>query len=594
MRLFDLTNSEFKTLFKVLTSFKSQNTVTIYDSCIEMVSKNGTYVFVNMVRFFQNQDITAKFNTNKTGIKSLRRFLDNPSNVEFHQDSTGAITLKQGSFKKQLPIPKKISFIDTDNISNISSTTTLGSHFLNSFDGIEPMNIVMDSNQINILYLGNNHYDVKTEQWVINQGKYIPSGEFIFESAEFLPFEADAFDIEIWIDPVSGYLLVTSYVIDGVEVFGYGGEKEETEEEKKKKKKEKEKEKKYKDRFPQTNKLWEESGVYAVLPELKKKDRIITDISPTSYDKFLKYLNFFLPFDNLSITDGVINHQTEIIIRADLGGFFTGGTKGVCFHVQDVNEFINKLKEVFGTETVDKIPALLTSRANIVVIEKYLEPVDPPLPFDVIDKHLCLFSSLPIPINKTEYSTRRLNLKTIENPPAVISFKGAIPISNKLSISIESRNSLSGDKHYVLISLFGCEISKLQSKVNKADHGIIAELIDEKPTMILKSDHFLSHEADEYLISIVEKDGYWLETVYTLVGQPIKTYEKLTLLTPEIIEKIVEKTGMRTQFNKQQASLTVDMPDDQNALNKIQGIMQILINLEEEDLIEIYKKYVSK
>jgi hypothetical protein len=601
MKLFDLSTSEFKTLLNVLTSFKSQKSVTIYDSCIEMVSKNGTYIFSNMFRFFHNQDITAKFNTNKSGIKSLRRFLDNPADIEFHHDTAGTITLKQDSLKKTLPIPKKIPFINTNNISNVS-TATLGSHFLNSFDGIEPISIEMDSGQINTLYLGNNHYDVKTEQWVINHEEYIPTSEFIVESKEFLPFEADKFNIEICFDPVLGYLLVISYVIDGIQVFAYGMEKEETEEEKKKKEKEKKKEKKKKEKekkymamFPLTSKQWERFGVYSVLPDLKKKDRVITDISPTSYDKLLEYLCFFLTINNLNITDGVINHQTEFIIRADLREFFTGATEGINFMIEDVQELIEKLRDVFGTGKVDSIRALLTSRANIVVIEKKLEPVDPPLPFDVFDNHLCLFSSLPIPINeKNEYSTRRLNLKAIENPPSVISFQGAIPKSNKLSISKESRNSLSGKQHYVLISLFGCEISNLQKKVNKADHGITAELIDELPTMILKSEHFLNYEADEYEISVVEKDGYWLETVYTLVGQPIKTYEKLTVLTPNIIEKIVEKTGMRAQLNRQQASLTLDFPDDQNALSKIHGIMEILINLDEKELHEIYKQYVRK
>jgi hypothetical protein len=534
IKLFELTTHDFQRLLNLFSSFKSQKSVTIYNSNIKMVSKDGTYIFSNIPHFFCNQGITAKFNTNKTGLPLLKQFLDDPANIEFYQDTvTGEIKLQQGSQKKTLPLPKNISSINTDDFEQFSPSATLGNHFINSFDRSEPIKIELDNRQIKRLYQKFSYYKVKTENWIITQNEYIPSGDLIFEPAEFLPFEADSFEISICTDDNSEPKLITSYVIDGFQVFAYGGKKEETKKEKEKKEKENEAEKKYKDRFPLTYNQWEKFGFYAVLPELKKKDRIITDIAPTNYDKLLRYLEFFSDHKNLNIVDGILTYQVEVLIQADLGGLFTGGTKGVTFLVKDVREFVKKLMEVFGTDEVDSIPSLLTSRSNIVVVEKDIEPVasDEPvgldLPFETINKHLYLFSSLPIPRGNIDYKIRKMDLMPVTGNQKSVQIQNLIPISNNLYIPNHVKQSLSRNNRFVLISLFGSEITCLQSKVDQADHGITIKYSNEIPAVIFQSDYFLRYEADEYRISIIEKNGYWLETTYTLAGQPIKTYEEL-------------------------------------------------------------------
>jgi hypothetical protein len=475
MKLFDLSSSEFKTLLNVLTSFKSQKSVTIYDSCIEMVSKNGTYIFSNMSHFFRSQGITAKFNINKSGIKSLKNFLDTSANIEFHQDTvTGKISLQQNKLKRELQLPEDATFINTDDIEEYSQSITLKNHFINSYNRADPLNMELDNRHIKGLYQKFSHYEVKTERWLINQKEYVPSGDLIFEPAEFLPFEADSFEISIWTDENSNQKLITSYVVDGIEVFAYGEKKKETKKEIEKKEEEKKKEKKYKDRFPQTYNLWEKFGFYTLLPELENKDRVITDISPRSYDNFLRYLTFFLPFENLKIIDGMISHQAEVLIQADLGGFFTGDTKDVTFLIEDVREFLEKMKEVFGINKVDSVPSLLTSRPNMVVIEKDIEPVGLNLPFEAFDKQLALFSSLPVPKGNTDYKIRRLDLLPFLGNQRAILFQNQIPISNKLNIPIHVKQSISGDNRFVLISLFGPEIeSTVVFLPHSQNYGIV-------------------------------------------------------------------------------------------------------------------------
>ena len=132
------------------------------------------------------------------------------------------------------------------------------------------------------------------------------------------------------------------------------------------------------------------------------------------------------------------------------------------------------MKEVFGINKVDSVPSLLTSRPNMVVIEKDIEPVGLNLPFEAFDKQLALFSSLPVPKGNTDYKIRRLDLLPFLGNQRAILFQNQIPISNKLNIPIHVKQSISGDNRFVLISLFGPEIeSTVVFLPHSQNYGIV-------------------------------------------------------------------------------------------------------------------------
>jgi hypothetical protein len=584
-KLFELDTLTFEKLIRLLDSFKKEKEINIQNSVIEQSGKDR-YIQSDLTTLFKGHQINCQFNIRKNGIKSLRKFTEDIGNIEFYEDNTSRIIIKKGKNRKVLSAPSQHQPpINTANLVGVSESTILSGHYLNHATkrDFEKIRIVVTQREIESLYFENDHYVVEDEKWVLEE--YSPKNyDFVFESGDFLPFKAESFNISIWVEN-DEYWLITTYDIDVYEVASLElltNVKQAKE---------------VINYYDSVYQDWKKYGFYTPVPELKKGDRVLTDISPTNYDTLLDFLKFFTSFSNLHIVDGVINHEADVIIQSSLDGIINGNIDGINFIIEDITAFIKTLKEKYGTKKVDLIPALLTSRANIVVVERVIKP-DVHLPFKTIDKYLSLLSTLPVPINeKAKQKEERhitLDLKPIERLPSIKPFDDAIPTSKQLIISKEQRQSLAGDKHYVLISLFGNEISRLQSKVDMVDHGITAKLIDGTPTMILKSEHFLKYVADKYQISIIEKDGYWLETIYTFVGQQVKTYEKLEVITQNIIEKIIDGTGMRAQLDEQKASLTLDMPDDQNALNKIHGIMEILINLDDAELEKIYTKYVGK